>query len=39
MSKSLPLAVQYLGVQETSPNEGSVLKTVREALLYPGVSP
>jgi hypothetical protein len=37
MSTSTDLAAQYLGVQETTgPNDGHVLKTIRETLLYPG---
>jgi hypothetical protein len=38
--KSTDLAAQYRGVQETAgPNDGPVLKTIREALLYPGAPP
>ena len=40
MAKSLDLAKTYRGVQEvTGPNEGPIIKTIREALLYPGAPP
>ena len=40
MPISTDLARQYLGVQETAgPNEGPILKTIREALLYVGAPP
>ena len=39
MTKSTDLAKTYLGVQEVTPNDGPVLKTIREALLYPGAPP
>ena len=38
--KSLDLAAQYLGVQETAgPNDGPILKAIRESMLYLGAPP
>lgn len=38
--KSLDLARQYLGKQETAgPNDGPILRTIRDAMLYPGAPP
>lgn len=38
--KSLDMAAQYLGAQETEgPNNGPVLAAIRDAMLYPGAPP
>lgn len=39
MPKSIDLARRYLGVQEVTPNDSPVLKTIRETLLYVGAPP